>query len=182
MPAFINVAVKVDLGVKQFGMDATVDTAEAGELDRVLDVMTKAIGRQQTKQDLVERIMDLRDAKMFLSLWPQPKTAIVLQRQAERRDQEREFQRQHDQFISGRGAGKRLDWKPNRQQEQWFEAFDKQTEAKLAEADKMKEAKEKLIPNLEAQIERLREIINGRDPIEEAETSTAKIGAREAAD
>ena len=168
MTAFIQIMVGADLGATSYRLEATVDPKE---LDQTLDQMNKSIGRQQTKQSLAERIMDLRSTKLFLASWPEPQVAVAMQRTAERNQQVAEFKRQHE------ASNKRLDWKPNQSQLGWLAAFDQQTEGKLKEVAAMKEAKEKLIPNLEEQIERLRGIINGDDPIEELEQSTAKIAA-----
>ncbi len=168
MTAFIQITVGADLGQTSYRLEANTDPKE---LDQTLDLMNKALGRQQTKQSLAERIMDLRATKLWLASWPEPQVAVALQRQAERHQQEAEFKRQHE------ASNKRLDWKPNQSQLAWIAAFDQQTAGKLKELETMKEAKEKLIPNLEEQIERLRGIINGDDPIEELERSNAKIAA-----
>ncbi len=168
MSAFIQITVGADLGATSFRLEANADPKE---LDQTIDQMTRAIGRQQTKQSLAERIMDLRSTKLFLASWPEPKLVLATRRMSERNAQINEFRRQHE------ASNKRLDWKANQSQQQWLVAFDQQTEGQLKEVDAMREAKEKLIPNLEEQIERLRGIINGDDPIEELEQANARIAA-----
>ncbi len=168
MSAFIQITVGADLGQTSYRLEANADPKE---LDQTLDLMNKAIGRQQTKQSLAERIMDLRATKLWLASWPEPQTVVALQRMAERNQNIAEFKRRWN------AANKRTDWKPQGQEQNWLDSFDRQTEGALKELVAMKEAKEKLIPNLEEQIERLRGIINGDDPIEELEQSTAKIAA-----
>ncbi len=166
---YIQVTVGADLGAKSFRLEATIDPKE---LDQTLDLMNKSIGRQQSRQDLVFRIMDLREAKLWLASWPEPKLALATQRMVERNAQEAEFRRQHE------ASNKRLDWRPSQSQAQWLAAFDQQTEQQLKAVDSVrKDKQEKLIPNLEEQIERLRGICNGDDPVEELEEANARIAA-----
>ncbi len=168
MSAFIQITVGADLGATSYRLEANADPKE---LNQTLDLMKKAIGRQESRQNLVLRIMDLREAKLWLADWPKQQVAVAMQRQTERNQNIDEFKRRWNV------ANKRTGWTPKGQEESWLSNFDQQTNGMLKELEAMREAKKKAIPNLEEQIERLRSISNGDDPIEELEQSTAKIAA-----
>ncbi len=173
MSAFIQITVGGEAGPTSFRLEAN---AAPEELDKTLDQMLRAIGRQKNKLTMGQRILDLREAKLFLQSWPQPKVDLGKERVVEYNKHIEGMKEQHKR------ANKRLEWKPNPQQEQWIFTFHKQTEILMQEKEAEREAKKKAIPLMEKEIERWRRIINGEDGLEDVDRETALIEMSAAAD
>lgn len=173
MTAFIQVTVGGEAMGQSFRLEANCDP---DELNATLDTMTKAIGRQDTKQRLAQRILDLRNEKLWLASWPEPKTAVAKVRMVERENWIRQWQQAHE------SSGKRLDFKLSGQHQAHLATFDKETENQLKKLDETRNAKLAMIPLIEQEIEMLRAVFNGADQVEINARDTDAIQLPAAAD
>lgn len=158
MPLGEGITVQAELG----GMTIVLHSEAAAPEDRdaVLDGYTKSIGRQRSKMDLSQAVMDLLNTKREIAGFPERRGEYAKARAMERTRMRSQFEQEH---LS---RGKRADFVPSAAQKQGLANFDLATEQKMAEFDANLEAKKQLVPIYESQIDRLRGVIEGKDQIE----------------
>ncbi len=158
MPLGTEVVVQVDLG----GMTVVLRTEAVApeDVDNTLDANTKSVGRQRSKLDLAQAVMDKLNTLREIVGFPERRAEYQKARAIERARMRSGFEQDH------LARGKRMDFVPSAAQKQGLANFDAATEQKLADFDANLEAKKQLVPIYEAQIERLKGVIEGKDSIE----------------
>jgi G3E family GTPase len=167
MPLNQHVQVESELG----GMKILLvnESTAPEDRDAVLDDFARSIGRQQSKVDLARAVMDLLNTKREIVGYPERRVEYQKSRAMERAHLRSQMEQGHA------ARGKRADFVPSTAQRQQIANFDAATEQKLAEFDANLEAKKQLVPIYEAQIERLKGIIEGKDSIEVPLQEAAEI-------
>lgn len=153
-----GITVQAELG----GMTIVLHSEAAAPEDRdaILDGYTKSIGRQRSKMDLAEAVMNLLNTKREIEAFPERRAEYQKARALERVRLSSTMEQQHY------ASGKRAEFKPSTAQQRNLQQFDEATAAELAKFDGNLEGKKQLVPIYEAQIERLRGVIAGADPID----------------
>ncbi len=167
MPLNQHVQVEAELG----GMKILLvnESTAPEDRDAVLDDFSRSIGRQQSKVDLARAVMDLLNTKREIVGYPERRVEYQKARTLERARMRSQIEMAHHVSL------KRGDYNLSAPQKRMFADFDAATEQKLAEFDGNLEAKKQLVPIYEAQIERLKGIIEGKDNIEVPLQEAAEI-------
>ena len=148
-----------DVGGVMFALEQHIDaTADERDINEIADRMRRVLARQKAQVDLGEKLLALQIARQVIADHPEKKLRELRALADEKIRLNASYQ------IDYERSGKRSAMRLTTSQQKALDSFDERLESASLRIDGEKARMEADLPLIEKQIERLRAIIDGRDP------------------
>lgn len=148
-----------DVGGIMFALEQHIDaTADERDINEIADRMRRVFARQKAQVDLGEKLLAVQIARQVIADHPEKKMRELKTLAEEKARLRASFSVAHE------GSGRRTEFRLTAPQQKALDSFDERLESAGLRIDAEKARMEADLPLIEKQIDRLRAIIDGRDP------------------